>query len=106
MASVAGVLEALVLLPVDGCVPQLPKGLPVAELSIEGARLIPITDAVHAQFEVAEGSSDKVAGFRELTTALLTGPRTCHVTGRCCMCIASSGLETGSMPPSPGLRGP
>jgi hypothetical protein len=70
MASVAGVLEALVLMPVQGYAPQLPDGMPVAELSIEGVRLIPITDAVHARFEVAEGSSDKVAGFRELTNGI------------------------------------
>jgi hypothetical protein len=67
MATVAGVLEALVLLPVPGCVPKLPDGVPVAELSIEGARLIPITDVVRARFEVPDRSADKVAGFRELT---------------------------------------
>jgi hypothetical protein len=70
MASVAGVLEALVLMPVQGCVPQLPDGVPVAELSVEGARLIPVTDAIHARYEVAAGSSDKVAGFRELTNGV------------------------------------
>jgi hypothetical protein len=70
MASVAGVLEALVLMPVDGYVPQLPDGVPVAELSVEGTRLIPITDAIHARYEVAAGSSDKVAGFRELTNGI------------------------------------
>ena len=70
MAAVAGVLEALVLLPVPGLVPQLPDDVPVAELTVGDARLIPITDAVRAQCEVAEGSSDKVAGFRELTHGL------------------------------------
>jgi hypothetical protein len=70
MASVAGVLEALVFMPVHGDVPHLPDGVPVAELSTEGARLIPITDAVHARFEVGDGSSDKVVGFRELTNGI------------------------------------
>jgi hypothetical protein len=70
MAFVAGVVEALVLMPVHGRVPQLPDGVPVAELSIEGARLIPITDAVHARFEVEERSSDRVPGFRELTNGI------------------------------------
>jgi hypothetical protein len=67
---VAGDLEALVLLPVDGFVPELPDGVPVAELSVRGARLIPVTDAVHARFEVAAGSSETVAGFRELTNGI------------------------------------
>jgi hypothetical protein len=57
-------------MPVHGCVPKLPGGVPVAELSLEGAHLIPIIDAVRAQFEVTEGSSDKVAGFRELTKGI------------------------------------
>jgi hypothetical protein len=70
MASVAGVLEALVLMPVHGYAPRLPVDLPVAELPVEGARLIPITDAVHARFEATEGSGDKVAGFRELTNGI------------------------------------
>ena len=82
MASVAGVLEALVLMPVHGYVPKLPDGVPVAELSVEGARLIPITDAVHARFEVAAGSSDKVAGFRELTNGIVHWAEnlSCHWT--------------------------
>jgi hypothetical protein len=70
MASVAGVLEALVLMPVHGYVPKLPDDVPVAELSVEGARLIPITDAVRARFEATAGSSDKVAGFWELTNGI------------------------------------
>ena len=55
------------MLPVPGCVLQLPDGVPVAELSIEGARLIQITDTVRARFELAEEGSDKFEGFRELT---------------------------------------
>jgi hypothetical protein len=67
MASVAGVLEALVLIPVQGYVSQLPHGVAVAELPVEGARLVPLTNEVRARFGVAAGASDKVAGFRELT---------------------------------------
>ena len=65
-----GVLEGLVLLPVPGRVAQLPDGVPVAELSIAGTCLIPITDAVRARFEVAEGSSGEVTGFRGLTLGI------------------------------------
>jgi len=67
MAFVAGVLEALVLIPVQGYVSQLPHGVAVAELPVEGARLVPLTNEVRARFGVAAGARDKVAGFRELT---------------------------------------
>jgi hypothetical protein len=70
MTGVAGVLEALVLLPVPGRVSRMPDGVPVAELSNGGNWLIPITDAVRARFEAAEGSSGNVAGFRELTLGI------------------------------------
>jgi hypothetical protein len=70
MAGVAGVLEGLVLIPVPGCARQLPAEVPVAELAIDGTRLIPITESVRARFQSSEQDGDKVAGFCELTKGI------------------------------------
>jgi hypothetical protein len=49
----------------------LPAGLPVADLAIDEARLIPITDAVRARCHRAAQDADKVSGFRELTRGIV-----------------------------------
>ena len=42
---VAGELEALILVGLPAGASQLLAGLPIADLAVEGARLMPITDA-------------------------------------------------------------
>lgn len=67
----AGELEALVLIGVPGEAGPLPAGLPVADLAIGQARLIPITDVVRARCHQAAPDAHKVAGFRELTQGIV-----------------------------------
>jgi len=71
MADVAGELEALILLAVRGEARPLPPGLPVADLGVDDAQLIPITHAVRARCDRAAQDNEKVAGFRELTQGIV-----------------------------------
>jgi hypothetical protein len=71
MASVAGELEALILITVPGHAAEVPVGLPGADLAVRDVRLIPITDAVRARWRRAAQDDEKIAGFRELTQGIV-----------------------------------
>lgn len=71
MAYVAGELEALILFAIPGEARPLPAGLPVADLGIDDARILPVTDAVRARCHRAAHDNEKLAGFRKLTHGLV-----------------------------------
>jgi hypothetical protein len=67
---VAGELEALILIARPGDARLWPAALPLADLGIDDARMIPITDAVRARCHRAAQDDEKVAGFREMTQGI------------------------------------
>ncbi len=69
--GVAGEFEALILIAVPGDARKFAAGLPVADLAVDDAFLIPITDAVRARCHPAAQDDEKVAGFRKLTHGIV-----------------------------------
>jgi hypothetical protein len=64
---VAAVLEALILIPRPGHPGRLPADVPVADLEVEGVRLIPLTEPVRAGSQRSNDGAGVVEGFYELS---------------------------------------
>jgi hypothetical protein len=70
IATVAEVLEGLVLIPVSGQAGPLPPDVPTVALATGGTYLIPLTQAVRAHCHQAYRDADIVEGFYELTRGI------------------------------------
>jgi hypothetical protein len=67
---VAAVLEALILIPRPGHPGRLPADVPVADLEVEGVRLIPLTEPVRADCQRSKDGAGIVEGFYGLSNGV------------------------------------
>jgi hypothetical protein len=67
---VAAVLEALILIPRRGHPGRLPADVPVADLEVEGVRLIPLTEPVRADCQRSKDGAGIVEGFYGLSNGV------------------------------------
>lgn len=76
MATVAAVLEGLILIPVPGQAgPPLPPDVPAVPLAVMGTHLIPLTEAVRARCHQGDRDPGRVEGFYELTGGIVRWAR-------------------------------